>query len=135
MSNLTHKEILDYLKENNVLYKIIEEIEEEDEEGELEIVGIKLNTVSGIISDLHEKQRSLDSLIRQMKEKIRSDEKGVYFEKLDRVKLEEQTINFQKDAYFLDCNQMIINACYIVNKRKNIGDKPMITIADSSARL
>ena len=126
MKKLTYKEILDYLKKEDILYNVIED---ENDEGELEITGIELNSISGIISDLKEKQKSASDLIKHLKEKIRAKEGGVYFEKLDKVMLEEQTINFQKDCFFLDCTNMIIQSCYLTNRRKKIGDKPMITIA------
>ena len=126
---LTHKEILDYLKKEDILYTIIED---ENDEGELEITGIELNTISGIMGDLREKQKSVNALIRQLKDKIKSNEAGVYFEKLSQVLLKDQTINFQKDCYFLDCDSMVISGCYISNRRKKIGDKPMITIASQT---
>jgi len=126
MGKLTHKEILDFLEKENVLYDIIED---ENDNGDLEITGIELNTISGIISDLKEKQKCVNELIKQLKAKIRSDEGGVYFEKLNKVFLTDQAINFQKDCFFLDCNKMIIQACYITNKRKKIGNKPVMTIA------
>ena len=123
MKQLTHKDVLDYLKEKGILYK---EIENENADGELEITGIEFNTIRGIIRDLHERQSSLNSLIKDLKEKIRSDDGGVYFEK--QVLLNNQTINFQKDCYFLDCNYMTISGCYFINRRKKIGSKPVITI-------
>jgi hypothetical protein len=125
-NKITHKEILDYLKKKDILYKVIED---ENDEGELEITGIELNTVSGLISDLQERERNVSDLIKQLKEKIKSNEGGVYFEKLNQVLLKDQTINFQKDCYFLDCNHMTITGCYIANRRKEIVSKPMITIA------
>lgn len=126
MKKLTHQEILKFLKKEHILYKIIED---ENDEGELEVTGIELNTVSGIIRDLNEKRQSASDLIKQLKEKIKSKEGGVYFEKLERTLLKDQTINFQKDCYFLDCNGMVISGCFISNRRKKIGSKPMITIA------
>ena len=81
---------------------------------------------------MREKQKSVNALIRQLKDKIKSNEAGVYFEKLSQVLLKDQTINFQKDCYFLDCDSMVISGCYISNRRKKIGDKPMITIASQT---
>ena len=112
MKKLTHEEILNYLKKEGILYDIIED---ENDEDELEITGIKLNTISGIIRDLREKQKTTNDLIKQLKIKIKSKEGGVYFEKLDKVILKDQTINFQKDCYFLDCDQTAIMGCYITN--------------------
>lgn len=126
MKTLTHKEILDYLKKEKILYKIIED---EDEKGELEITGIELNTISGIMRDLHEKQQSINSLIRDLKSKIKENQGGIYFEKLEKVTLKDKVINFQKDCYFLDCNRMAFINNYIANRRKKIGSRPMITIA------
>ena len=127
INKIKHKEILDYLKKEDILYEVIED---EDEEGKLEIKGIELNTINGIMGDLKEKQRRLNSLVSQLKAKIKSNEKGVYFEKLDGVVLKDQVLNFQKDCYFLDCNQMIIQGCYIANRRKKIGERPLMTVVN-----
>jgi len=124
---LSHKEILDYLKAAGILFTIIGD---EDDEGRLEITGIKLSTVSRIISDLKEKRKSVNDLIRQLKDKIRSKEDGIYFEKLNETYLKDQIINFQKDCYFLDCNHMVFTGCRIMNRRKKIGSKPMAAVVN-----
>ncbi len=131
MKKLTYKQILDYLKKEDILYKIIED---EDAEGKLEITGIELNTISGIIRDLREKRQSLDELIRELKRKIKSKAGGVYFEKLDRVFLEDQIINFQKDCYFLDCSRIVITSCRITSRRKKIDFPAMITLLGQSKK-
>jgi len=131
MKKLTHKKILDYLQKEGILYDIIED---EDCEGRLEIVGIKLNSIAGIIKDLKDKQKSVNDLIKSLKEKIRSKEGGVYFERLNKTILSEQTINFQKDCFFLDCDNMLIQGCLISNRRKKMGGNPIITIASQSGK-
>ena len=133
MKKLTHKEILDYLRKESILY---EEIEDEDDEGELVITGIKLNTIGGIISNLKEKQRNLNNLIKELKAKIYSKKGGVYFEKLKGVLLNDQYINFEKDCYFLDCKAMIITNCFFSNSRKRKGDSlDLITIVNQSRKI
>ncbi len=129
---MTHKEILDYLREEGILYK---EIEDENDRGELEITGIELNTIDGIMLDLHGKQQILNSLIKDLKLKIKENKGGVYFEKLSQVLLKDQVINFQKDCYFLDCNYMVINGCYIANRRKKMGSRPMMTIVSRKRQV
>ena len=127
MKKINHKEILDFLKEEKILYTIIED---ENDNGELEITGIELVTVEEIIDTLKELRKSSQDLVRQLKEKIESKDSGVFFKELPSILLRDQTINFTKDCYFLDCNNMIITNCTISNKREEL-KKPMITIINS----
>jgi hypothetical protein len=131
MKNLTHKDILDYLRKEGILYK---EIEDENDEGELEIKGIELNSIAGIMRDMQERRRDLDALIKDLKTKIKENRGGVYFEKLNEVVLKDKVINFQKDCYFLDCNSMAFISNSIAYRRKKMGERPMITMVSQDKK-
>jgi hypothetical protein len=127
MRRITNKEILDFLKEEGVLYKVLKE---ENNEGNLVIEGIELNTIFGIKYDLEEKRRQLNDTIKLLKVKIKSNEDGVYFEKLDEVILRDKSIIFEKGCYFLDCSHLVITNCLISAHKKDLESESMITIVE-----
>ena len=115
---MTQKDVLDYLIKKGFLYKVIED---ENNEGELVITGIQFNDIKSIIKDLKKKQKDQDSLIFELKKKIKSNEGGVCFEKLDREYLDKRQIVFEKDCYILDSENIVISNCYISLSNPKVG--------------